>query len=403
MAESILDRLIAEKEDFWPGHFALGTLFAELGMNGKAIALLKKSLELNPKNDEAMANLAGVYRRLEKKDLSLSWNRKALRIKRTPETLSNLAGAYINEGNPEPALKWADEALAMKPGMAQALNHKALALLEMGRWEEGWAIYDARLDLPQFHRRPFTCPMWDGKPVKKLAIHGEQGLGDEIMFMSLWPALEHLAEEVEIECAARLVKLMQSTFPKARVYSDHDDRAFDPDAYIPMGSLPRLIKPPKKPYLIPSRTYTKLDVRVGLSWKGGTEQTHGKLRNAPVELWGVFKDLQADLMSLQYGPREEEAAALGIPHDSESIADLDTLAAMIESCDLVISVCNTTVHMAGALGVPCIVLVPAKPAWRYGLSGHEMPFYSSCFMVRQGKDEPWESVLARAKAKCADF
>lgn len=405
-AEAIYDRLIAESEDFWPAPFALGSLFAEMGMNGKAIVLLKRSLELNPQNDEAMANLAGVYRRLEKKDEAFAWNKKALAIRKTPTTLSNLAGAYINEGNPEPALQYAKEALALEPDMPQAGNHLSLALLELGRYEEGWKTYDSRLNLPQFHKRPFACPMWDGKPVKRLAIHGEQGLGDEILFLTCWNQLKHLVEEVEIEVNERLVRLIQNSFPEAQAYSEHDDRPFEPDAYIPMGSLPRLCWPVQpntylKPTLQwPAEAKPTLARRIGLSWKGGAVTTHARLRNAPVEAWKTFLEL-GDCISLQYGPREDEAKQLGIPHDSEAIADLDRLAGMIQSCDLVITVCNTTVHLAGALGVPCIVLVPSKPAWRYGLDGKKMIWYDSPVMVRQKPGEKWEDVFERAKETIA--
>jgi tetratricopeptide (TPR) repeat protein len=58
-----------------------------------------------------------------------------------------MSGTYINDGDPEEALKWAEEALGADP-IPQAKNHKALALLELGRFEEGWAVYDGRLELP---------------------------------------------------------------------------------------------------------------------------------------------------------------------------------------------------------------------------------------------------------------
>jgi hypothetical protein len=153
-----------------------------------------------------------------------------------------MAGTFINDGHPEEALKWAEKPLRWS--LPQALNHKALALLELGRFEEGWKVYDARLDLPNIHSRPFTCPMWDGKPVKKLAIHGEQGLGDEILFLTCLKQLpgpsgrgrdrsEPPTGEAHAERASRT----------ARFYGKHEERPFEPDAWIAMGSLPRLCWP----------------------------------------------------------------------------------------------------------------------------------------------------------------
>lgn len=404
-AEYLYCKLIAHAETHPVAHFLLGTLYAQTHAHGRALVLLKRAIELQPEGNGAMENLAAVYRELEDLERARYWGGRAIELARTPISLSNMAGTYINDGNPEPALKWADEALSLEPDMAQAWNHKALALLEMGRFDEGWAIYDHRLDLPQMHRRPFTCPMWDGRPVKRLAIHGEQGLGDEILFLTCLAQLRDRCEEVEIEVNHRLVRLMQNSFPDAQIYAEHDDRPFEPDAYIPMGSLPRLCWPVKpNTYLKPTTRYPRTPKRrrIGLSWRGGTMATHSKLRNAPLDDWKPLLE-QGECVSLQYGDFADEAEALGISHDAEAIADLDRLAAMIRSCDFVVTVCNTTVHLAGALGVPCVVLVPSKPAWRYGLTGEKMVWYDSPVMVRQQAGESWASVIQRAKAKCADY
>lgn len=396
-AEQVYCQIISQVEDNPNAYLALGAIYALLNHPGRAITFLKRGLELAPKNHEAMANLSAVYRQVGKKDKAFKWNRKALDLApSSANILSNMAGLFVNAGEPEKAVHWATKALAVDPEHAQAGNHRALGLLEQGKYVEGWAQYDARLRLPNFHRRGFTCPMWDGSPVKRLAIHGEQGLGDEILFLTCLDQLRDRFEEVEIEVASRLVPLMQSSFPWAKVYGRDGEQPFEPDAYIPMGSLPRLCWPVvPNTYLKPSTTLAKGGI--GLSWHGGTAQSHQELRNAPVESWRTFLDL-GDCKSLQYGPREEEAAKLGIPHDSAAIADLDSLAALVQSCDLVITVCNTTVHLAGALGVPCVVLVPSAPAWRYGMTGDRMVWYDSPRMVRQGEGEAWASVFERAKS-----
>jgi len=62
----------------------------------------------------------------------------------------------------------------------------------------------------------------------------------------------------------------------------------------------------------------------------------------------------------------------------------------------VISVCTAVVHLSGALGKECHVLVPSKPRWWYGLSGQESLWYMSLTFWRQkGKD--WSSVIHQVK------
>lgn len=406
-AEHLYCLVIAHAEDCTEAYFSLGTIYARTGNPGRAITFLKKAIELEPDGNGAMQNLASVYRLLEKRDQSKHWLERAMDLSCTPMMLSNMAGLYVNAGDPETAILWADKALKEQPDLPQAGNHRALALLELGRFEDGWKQYDSRLLLPDFHRRPYACPKWEGQKVGTLAISGEQGLGDEILFMTCFRQIEHLADQFVVECAARLVPLFRNTFPKARVYGTFDelDAKEKPDAWTHMGSLPGFVWPVvPNTYLRPSMAPTRpTRPRIGLSWFGGQASTHAQLRNTAVEDWKPLLDLSADFVSLQYGDRAAEAAALGIAHDANAIADLDLLATRIGRCDLVISVCNTTIHMAGALGVPCICLVPSKPAWRYGLTGDRMVWYDSVRLVRQAEGEGWPSVIQRAKEKCADF
>jgi len=70
--------------------------------------------------------------------------------------------------------------------------------------------------------------------------------------------------------------------------------------------------------------------------------------------------------------------------------DYSDTAKIVKSCDLIISVCTSVVHLAGALGVPTWVMVPSKPAWRYGVEGR-MVWYKSVRLYRQR--ESWLPVV----------
>lgn len=403
-AETLLCQILAERDDWWEGCTALGAIYAQAQAYGRAIIMLQHAIRLNPKNFEAMANLAIVYRTLEKQDKAIEWNHRSLQIEPdNPVTLSNLAGAYVNAGSPMQALAWSNAALDRAPQMAEAGNHRALALLEMGRFEDGWAQYDARFGVAQWHQRPYTCPQWAGERTRLLAISGEQGLGDEVMFMTCIQQVRGMVDGILLEVSPRLVQLIQHSFPDIPVYGTCEALLAEhtPSAWTHMGSLPRQVWPvTPNVYLKPTRRYPRgTRRRIGISWRGGTMATHERLRNFQLDYWRhLVANLPGEVISLQYGERSADAKTLGVPHDAESIADLDTLAAMIASCDLVLTVCNTTVHLAGALGVPCITLVPSKPAWRYGISGERMPWYDSVQLLRQGKHEDWRSVVDRVLA-----
>jgi tetratricopeptide (TPR) repeat protein len=415
-ALEIYDKLLAFDPDNPQVLACMGTAFSQASAFGMAIQLFTKAVKLKPDIWDAWHNLGISYRTMGMIDKAMECYHQELTAPKLTQAemaqiYGNMSGCYINEGRPERAIELADQGLRYNPASPQLSNHKALALLELGRYQEGFRLYEVRYELPEFHKRDFgKAPRWDGKPIASLAIHGEQGIGDELLFLTQVPAILPRVEHLAIECTPRLLGLLRNSYrdePKISLYPDHAalSKAFVADAWLGLGSLMLHSWPPiRAVYLKPSRTYFRGErPRIGVSWRGGTLRTHEYHRNAPLECWLPLvkrvKDAGIDLISVQYGPAAEMAKQLGVPHDEANIADLDTLAAMLKSCDLVVSVCNTTIHMCGALGVPCLVLVPSKPAWRYGLSGEDVgasDWYDSVSYIRQTSGESWDSVLARA-------
>jgi hypothetical protein len=88
-------------------------------------------------------------------------------------------------------------------------------------------------------------------------------------------------------------------------------------------------------------------------------------------------------------------------------ADLDDLAALVSSLDLVITATNSTVDLCGALGVPCWALVDAYPQWRYSTQAGEteMWFYNSVRTFRQsaGDTGTWTRVMMKLSKALAEF
>jgi ADP-heptose:LPS heptosyltransferase len=111
--------------------------------------------------------------------------------------------------------------------------------------------------------------------------------------------------------------------------------------------------------------------------------------------------------NLQYGDTiaerrlVKERLGIDVHHweDSNPLADLDDFAAQIAALDLVISIDNATVHLAGALGKPTWILLPFAPDWRWLLDRDDTPWYPSVRLHRQSVPGGWQPVLARvAKA-----
>jgi hypothetical protein len=171
----------------------------------------------------------------------------------------------------------------------------------------------------------------------------------------------------------------------------------------------------------PGAPYLKVDdpipkgkkLRVGISWTGGGKAGRIKTRTVPLSWWQPILEQDCEFVSLQYTDQRAEIEIVEkLGHEIQQFdfmidrnSDYYETAKVVASCDLVISICTTVIHLAGALGVPCWVLTPNKPAWRYGVKG-KMPWYRSVRLYRQNQRESWIPVIRKVaedlKAFCAD-
>jgi ADP-heptose:LPS heptosyltransferase len=110
-------------------------------------------------------------------------------------------------------------------------------------------------------------------------------------------------------------------------------------------------------------------------------------------------------VSLQYGDHNElenQAAAAGAPllvdRSVDQFSDVDLFAAQIAAMDMVVTVDNSTAHLAGALGVPALVLLPFVSDWRWLQAREDSPWYPTLRLFRQPKVGDWQSVMQRVKS-----
>jgi hypothetical protein len=183
-----------------------------------------------------------------------------------------------------------------------------------------------------------------------------------------------------------------------------------------MGSLPRYMRrsaadfPPHCGYLRADSARTQYwrgqlaslgaGVKVGISWQGGSAETHRQARSLPLAQWlPILRTPGVTFVNLQYNDRSAETAELEaatgirINRFPEAIEDYDQTAALVSALDLVVSVCTAVIHLGGALGKPVWVLAPFSPEWRYGFAGEKMPWYPSVRIFRQPRYGEWQPVI----------
>jgi ADP-heptose:LPS heptosyltransferase len=97
---------------------------------------------------------------------------------------------------------------------------------------------------------------------------------------------------------------------------------------------------------------------------------------------------------------EVAGAPLIIDRSVNQLADIDLFAAQIAAMDLVITIDNSTAHLAGALGIPTCVLLPFASDWRWLQGREDSPWYPTLRLFRQPSCGDWQSVVRRV---CGDL
>lgn len=341
------------------------------------------------------------------------------------DLMANIGCMYVNDGRPEGGVRWMKRAIELDPEHPEAKFNLGLLQLEMGQWKEGFANYDEGshrkngLGRTYMHADGSTLPMWRGEHGKRIVVYGEQGVGDEIMFSSCVPDLKAVSEKVVLDCHPRLVTLFQRSFGvdchgtrKNHEFLPWDVASYQFNARSPIGSLARHFRAngefPRKPYLTSGRN-AQADAlpgfKIGISWEGGYKETRAALRSVGLaELLPLLR-MDATFISLQYTDCAYDIDHIGrkvgktihqFPFVTDKQSDYDLTAELVNSCDLVISVNTSVVHLAGALGKECWTLTPSKPAWRYTtVTGDVMPWYGSVRQFRQAADEKWSAAVGR--------
>lgn len=225
---------------------------------------------------------------------------------------------------------------------------------------------------------------WRLEKVGSLAVLGEQGVGDEILFASCIPDVMALGVDVRLDCDPRLVSIFSRSFgcraePRDDIVNRGNSQYLtgkrEEDALIPLADLPRLFRKsladfPGTPYLKPDpekvEKWKHLRGRTGIAWRGRRGLFNPK---ELMEAAGLENPVV-----LQYDAWPYEAEGMEIP-DCDLRNDLEDVLGICANLSKVVTVPQTIVHFTGPIGVPVEVVIPPVKSsrindqiqYRYGL------------------------------------
>lgn len=400
-----------------------GALLAQ-GNGEEALLLLEQSLAAAPRG-EVHAQACAALRLLHRFDEAREHLDLALRLApASADVLLEEADLDRDLGQRDDAFNAIEAAHFRHPRDPFVRDRYALALLGRGRWRKGWELYEGRKEHPAhpLHPRPGVPPLWDGSltPGLRLLVIAEQGIGDVLQFLRFPQALVQHGLKVRVELPATQFALD----PLLQAQEDGVEYGFDGRVPPPIHGVEALLSLPLRLGLEPGgldgEPYLKADaarvaawgarlgpkrhrLRAGIAWAGNPAFPQDAVRSLPPELLAPLlgrEDVQ--WVSLQKNNGRFEAGP-AVPEGrwfeaGPGLVDYGETAALLANLDALVSVDTGVAHLAGALGLPTLLLLSHQGEWRWLEEGSTTPWYRGHRLLRQPRPGAWAPVVAEAVA-----
>ena len=335
---------------------------------------------------------------------------------------SNVANIYSMEGRAKDAISAMKICYNLKPKDDDTAFFLAKDYFKAGEYNKGFPLFEARSSKKiAFISQSKTMPdkirkdnFWKGENIKDkhIYVYYEAGYGDALMYARYLPILKKKCKKLTYMCHRELTSLYKQNEQLGIdeiVDTFIPDHELDIDVHASLLSLPYLLKLKgddifayREGYIVPDmkkadeykEKYFDTDkIKVGIKWRGNT--TFDKDRVIPTELFNQLIEVSnTQFYSFQTFEGAEEVKKLNNIIDiGKELIDFSQTASALRNLDLVI--CNDTslAHLAGAMRVPCWIMLPYDVDWRWGVDMNKCDWYESVKLFRQKSIGDWQSVF----------
>lgn len=411
-----------------------GIALREENRLSEAKRALQISIALDPSDGEVWCNL-GIVEHAEKRfEISQRCYLKAISLDDQDSTSwVNLGMALLETLQPDTALEALEKGHTLKPSCPEAMFNLALTLLLLGNYEQGWRLYRSRFATKNFKHQiiPSQGPWIKNrndllaliKSQQHCLIWSEQGIGDSIQFCRYLPVLKAMGLNFSFSTRSSLSALLSHWVPEDCCIVDErklpEELKVVPHAAL--LSLPYLLGstlatiPMTTPYLQqpgppPERLLVSEPpggIAIGIAWASdpGNKAMYSQ-KSLPLPMLiqilnpAITNDL-AQIHSLQVSTDSGQIDAYihqpGIHNWSGKLNNFSDTAHVISQLDLVISVDTAVAHLAGALGIPTWLLLPANADFRWLTHRNDSPWYGTMRLFRQQEAGQWQNVMAEVQ------
>lgn len=333
--------------------------------------------------------------------------------------------------------KLAEKSLALKGKVATNLKwNMCLHLLRSRDFKRGWEYWELGTTaevgsmgrtlptyLKEVPRADLSKPI---DPNKWTLVCVEQGIGDQILFLSAMQEFIDEFKKVIFVCEDRMQPIIRRAFPDLQLASPGLIEAWKEaplatNGFVPLGSIPSRYRPTTQSFIDNRRAFLQvngdmyhhyrkilLDVSkgrpiVGISWKGGFWESQKRNKALEISEWLPIFEKGALCVNLQYGDTKEEEdyiESLGFPLVSFPKVNfkrhLDDWMAIAAACDGIISVSTALVHFAGACGQKVAVVMPEPQGpWILGTNDEWSIAYPEVSIFRRKRTESVRDLVDR--------
>ncbi|MDC0195260.1 tetratricopeptide repeat protein, partial [Alphaproteobacteria bacterium] len=407
----------------------LGRCYGFLYQKENAINCFEKAIKIQPNAAQPINNLAGFYLDDGEYKKALELYKKALLFDPNNITiLANIAKTYSSLNKDKLTLEYCERCLKIDSNNNMVRKTYALALLKTQQYERGWQYFDGRLNSEDFYEKnsfflKIKKFLSDPQVVNisdKILIIREQGVGDEILYGTMYDDLLSKHQNVTIESDKRLIPLLNNSFNLKNnqqfvplgSFSKEEEKIKNFDIVLFAGSLGKFFRNSsksfkKKPYLkILNKDNIKINnllrglqnyKKIGISWKS-FQKNYGNAKSISLDAFKpIIEKDNLYFINLQYGDVKKELSnfmtnySLSIKtfKEIDLFQDISCIAALLKNLDLFITVSNSTAHLAGALGVNTLLIKPKNHATfhYWNQPGSKTPWYKNITIIDQNNEK----------------
>ncbi len=329
------------------------------------------------------------------------------------ETLAQRGEAALAEEQLAEALTLLDAAEMAGAEPDRCAGNRWLAYMLSGEFQAAWRESDAirKRGVPDPHR------FWLGEDLrgKRVVVRSLHGFGDAVQMFRFLPRLQAMASQLIVEVPPRLLELAPCFAGMGDVITWGEQApATSPawDVQVEVMELPYLLRveagelAPRAGYLqLPEAVCARAERvigagprrRVGVVWMAGHLNAARSIPFGLIERVTQVGGLE--LWSLEARHGLAGAPPAGWRDVYECGDGIVALAAVIEGMDLIVTVDTLAAHLAGALGVPCWLLLQHRADWRWMAGRADSPWYPSLRLWRQRAAGDWAGLLERVVAE----